>query len=119
MTQANRAPNVFVFSYFDLGTSGVESARNVLRRILFEMKKQYGLHGVVPTNYIQIQRTFLLWLRMATAKGKVCCINMYIRIHAYIHVYMNADVCVHVCLLYILAAKDKEYLRSRVEAMVA
>jgi hypothetical protein len=49
----------------------VESAKGVLRRFLFEMKKQFSVQARVPTDYIQIQRTFLLWLRMATSKGKV------------------------------------------------
>jgi hypothetical protein len=62
---------VFIFPHFDLGCAGVESAKGLLRRFLFEMKKHFNIQARVPTDYIQIQRTFLLWLRMATSKGKV------------------------------------------------
>ena len=70
--ETRRQPRVFLFPHFDLGMNGVESANGILRRILFEMKRQFSLDGSVPTNYIQIKRTFLRWLRMASSKGKLC-----------------------------------------------
>ena len=70
--ETRRNFRVFLFPHFDLGMSGVESANGILRRILFEMKRQFSLDGSVPTHYIQIKRTFLRWLRMASAKGKIC-----------------------------------------------
>jgi len=67
--EINRNRDVFFFMHFDLGAAGVESAKGILRRILFEMKAFYKIDEEVPNNYIQIKRTFLLWLRMGIAKG--------------------------------------------------
>jgi ankyrin repeat protein/tetratricopeptide (TPR) repeat protein len=69
--EINRCRDVFFFIHFDLGASGVESAKGILRRILFEMKAFYNIEEEVPNDYIQIKRTFLLWLRMGIAKGGI------------------------------------------------
>lgn len=58
-----RARDVFFLQHFDTGAAGVESARGILRRCLFEMKRHCGLDDEVPTDYIQIKRTFLVWLQ--------------------------------------------------------
>ena len=69
--EINRCRDVFFFMHFDLGAAGVESAKGILRRILFEMKAFYKIEEDVPNDYIQIKRTFLLWLRMGIAKGGI------------------------------------------------
>ena len=69
--EINRNRGVFFFMHFDLGAAGVESAKGILRRILFEMKAFYKIEEDVPNDYIQIKRTFLLWLRMGIAKGGI------------------------------------------------
>ena len=69
--EINRNLDVFFFIHFDLGAAGVESAKGILRRILFEMKAFYKIDEDVPNDYIQIKRTFLVWLRMGIAKGGI------------------------------------------------